>query len=117
MLPYARAYVPRMKIRVATGDAASTAMLYGAVSTAAASALTSLEHLMPLRTKRKNMSVVADYFAEKSTADVKVVASASLYRAVRVLRPVLNKELPPFIAFTRKRHKKERERLHANTPV
>ena len=104
-----------MHIRVASGDAAETALLYGAVSGATASALASLGHLRPTKVNTKHATVVADYLADASEVDVKFVASAGFLRAMRVLPPVLKKELPPYLAFIRERKKREKERLHNAT--
>ena len=112
ILPYAKLYIPRMHIRVASKDAAETALLYGAVSGATASALASLGHLRPTKINTKHATVVADYLADTPEVDVKFVASAGFMRAMRVLPPVLKKELPAFLTFIRERKKREKERLH-----
>ncbi|MBQ3064157.1 MAG: hypothetical protein IJC99_05090 [Clostridia bacterium] len=117
MLPYAKIYVPHMHIRVAAEDAAETALLYGAVSGATASALASLGHLRPTKINTKRATIVADYLSTASSVDVKFVASAGFLRAMRVLPPVLKKELPAFLTFVRERKRKEKERLRNTTKL
>lgn len=117
MLPYASIYIPRMHIRVASEDAAETALLYGAVSGATASAIASLGHLRPTKINKHRATIVADYLSATPEVDVKFVASVSFLRAMRVLPPVLKKELPPFLAFIRERKRKERERLRTVTKL
>ena len=117
LLPYAKIYIPHMHIRVASEDAAETALLYGAVSGATASAIASLAHMRPTKINKRHATIVADYLSATPEVDVKFVASAGFLRAVRVLPPVLKKELPPFMSFIRARKKKEKERLHTATKL
>ena len=117
MLPYARIYIPRMHIRVATEDAAETALLYGAVSGATASALASLGHLRPTKVNTRHATIVADYLTTTPSVDIKFVAKVGFLRSMRVLPPVLKKELPPFLAFVRERRRKEKERLRQTTKL
>ena len=111
MLPYAKIYVPRMHIRVASEDAAQTAILYGAVSGATASALAYLGSIRPTKVNTNHATIVADYLATAPSVDVKFVASTAFLRAMRVLPPVLKKELPPLLAFIRERKQREKKRL------
>ncbi|MBR7181954.1 MAG: DUF2953 domain-containing protein [Clostridia bacterium] len=68
----------RIRISVATGDAASTAILYGAVSGVLATLLALLERIMTVKARPPQVQVVADYLHEKSSADVKLVFSIRL---------------------------------------
>lgn len=79
----------RLHIRVATGDAAKTALLYGAVSGSLAILLDRLSHLVRLKTKPTEMSVYADYLSERSTADVKLVFAISPIGAIALLTSVI----------------------------
>lgn len=117
MLPYTKIYIARMHIRVASADAAETALLYGAVSGATASALASLGHLRPTKVNTRHATIVADYLSTTPSVDVKFVASAGFLRAMRVLPPVLKKELPPFLTFIRERKKREKDRLRHTTKL
>ena len=75
----------RLHIRVATGDAASTAILYGAVSGVLASLLALLDRATSLRAKQPQVAVFADYLSEKPSADVKLVFSISVRGALAIL--------------------------------
>ena len=75
----------RLHIRVATGDAASTAILYGAVSGVLASLLALLDRATSLRAKQPQVAVFADYLSEKPSADVKLVFSISVWGALAIL--------------------------------
>lgn len=63
----------RLHVRVATGDAATTAILYGAVSASLSYLLLALDRATRLRAKPRDVSVTADYLAERSSADIKLV--------------------------------------------
>lgn len=68
----------RLHIRVATGDAAKTAVLYGAVSGALAGILALLDRVTVLRAKPPEVAVYADYLSERSCADIRLVFSMRL---------------------------------------
>lgn len=71
----------RLHLRVATGDAASTAILYGAVCQSLAYLLALLDRVTKLKAAEPDVSVTADYLSEKSSADVKLIFSLSLWGA------------------------------------
>ena len=75
----------RVHIRVATSDAATTAILYGAVSASFAYLLAFIDRVTDLRSHQKSMSVTADYLAEHSSADVKLVFSMRVWEALALL--------------------------------
>lgn len=75
----------RLHIRVATGDAATTAILYGAVSASLSYLLAVLDRTVNLRTKPHDISVFADYLSERSSADVKLVFSMRVTGALSLL--------------------------------
>ncbi|MBQ9802539.1 MAG: DUF2953 domain-containing protein [Clostridia bacterium] len=75
----------RLHIRVATGDAASTAVLYGAVSASLAYLLTALDRVTDLHTKPRDVSVFADYLSERSSADIKLIFSVRVIHALSML--------------------------------
>lgn len=77
--------VARLHIRVATGDAASTAILYGAVSGVLASLLALLDRVTVLHAKKPEVTVFADYLSEKPSADVKLVFSLRVWEAFAIL--------------------------------
>ena len=75
----------RLHIRVATGDAATTAILYGTVSASLSYLLAVLDRTVDLRSKPHDVSVFADYLSERSSADVKLVFSMNAAGALALL--------------------------------
>ena len=75
-----RVDVARFKITVATGDAASTAVAYGAVSQAVAYLLAMFKdnkHVKGLKTAE--MDVVCDFLGESPSADIKISFSIRVW--------------------------------------
>ncbi len=79
----------RLHIRVATGDAATTAILYGAVSASLSYLLAALDRTVNLKSKPHDISVFADYLREKSSADIKLVFSMRSIGALSLLFSVM----------------------------
>ena len=78
-------HTARVNIRVATGDAATTAILYGAAAAALSYLLTALDSVTRLHAGEEKISLTADYLGEKSTADVKIVFKLRLIFALTLL--------------------------------
>ncbi|MBE6605218.1 MAG: DUF2953 domain-containing protein [Ruminococcaceae bacterium] len=79
----------RLHVRVATGDAATTAILYGAVSASLSYLLLALDRATHLRAKPRDVGVVADYLGDKSSADIKLIFSMRVWGAIALLFSVL----------------------------
>ncbi len=77
-----RLHAARVHLYVATGDAATTAVAYGAVSASLAYLVAALERVMKVRARRGNVRVVADYLSETPRADVKLHFSVPLGSAL-----------------------------------
>ena len=75
----------RLHIRVATGDAATTAVLYGAVCASLSYLLAILARTTRLTAGPKDIDVRADYLAERPSADVKLVFSARVWEILALL--------------------------------
>ena len=76
----------KIHIKVATGDAAQTAILYGAVSGAAACLIELLDSITNLSSlKRSSISIVPDYLSEKSDVDVNISLSISTFGVLSTL--------------------------------
>jgi len=75
--------IDRLFIVVATGDAATTGITYGAVS-AAAAALTELlyTHMKVRFPKKEKAGVIADFVGNSSTCDISVVFSMRVYEGL-----------------------------------
>ena len=76
----------RIRILVATGDAASTAVLFGAVNGAVVSLLEILDRFWKLKTKPKDeLEVRPDYLAETTTVDIRMLFSLRIWQIVYIL--------------------------------
>ena len=80
-----RLHAARLHIRVATGDAAETAVLYGVVCQSLSYLLALFDRVTRLRAVTPDVSVTADYLAEKPTADVKIIFSLRVLGAVVIV--------------------------------
>lgn len=79
-LRHFRMDLTRLHVRVATGDAASTAILSGVVSQAVAFLLEFLSlHTNLHPTHRADVAVAPDFLSDRSTADCKIVFSLRVY--------------------------------------
>ena len=75
----------KMHLRVATGDAAGTAILYGVVVQSAAYLLQwSEDHFNRVRREDGDMTVEPDFVSSRSAAEVDVRISVRLFRAVGI---------------------------------
>lgn len=79
----------RLHVRVATGDAATTAILYGAVSASLSYLLLALDRATHLRARPRDISVVADYLEDKSSADIKLIFGMRVWGALALLFSLL----------------------------
>ena len=71
--------IRRIRVTVATGDAAETAIAYGVVSQSLAYFLEFTDRMVKLKTKRESeISVNADFIAERSSADIDISFCLSL---------------------------------------
>jgi hypothetical protein len=82
---YLRLHAARLHIRVATGDAAETAVLYGVVCQSLSYLLALFDRVTRLKAVTPDVSVTADYLAEKPSADVKLVFSLRVFGAIAIL--------------------------------
>lgn len=80
-----RLHAARLHIRVATGDAAKTAVLYGAVCQTLSYLLAALDRVTRLKATEPDVSVTADYLADKPSADIKLEFSIRLWNVITIL--------------------------------
>lgn len=87
-----RVDVAKLHVNVATGDAATTAIAYGAISEAAFYLFEVLEPLdgvsMP---DRKNVSICADFLSDSFTADIKISLSIRVWHVLHTALAALGK--------------------------
>ena len=76
----------RIRIRVATGDAASTAVLFGAVNGGVVLLLELLDRFGKLKTKSTDeIEVFPDYLSEKTEIDVRIFFSLRVWQILCIL--------------------------------
>lgn len=76
----------KLKIGVATGDAASTAILYGVVVQSVAYLLELIDNITNLKSLRYNdLNVYPDYTSESFTADIKIVLTLPVWCTLSLL--------------------------------
>ncbi len=76
----------RLRITVATGDAAKTAILWGAVYPAVGALLEVLDRITNLHTVRRcDILVVPDYLAEHFSADIRIAFSLRVWHLLDIL--------------------------------
>lgn len=80
-----RLHAARLHIRVATGDAAKTAIAYGAVSQSLAYLLSALDRVARVKAVQPDVCVEADFLGERSKADVKLLLSLRVWGALATL--------------------------------
>ncbi len=81
-----RVRIARLHIHVATGDAASTAILYGVVSQSVAYIAALLDSAGTLRFPvRSDVDIRADYLSEKTIADIEIGFSLRVWQIFDVL--------------------------------
>lgn len=84
-LKYFRLDVHRLRITVATGDAAETAILYGVVSQSLAYLLAILDrHTNLCPSHHAEIGVYADFIGQKSTADCNLTFSLRVYQLIHL---------------------------------
>lgn len=98
-----RIRVYRYEISVAAGDAAKTAILYGAVTGLSSNLFELLENTANFKVKRRApVNVYADFVGEKTKADIKIDFSINLWGALATL-------LAAGIAFVKNKNSKPDE--------
>lgn len=68
-----RLHAARLHMRVATGDAATTAVLYGVVCQSLSYLLALLDGIARVKAREPEVSVIADFEGERPSLDVKIV--------------------------------------------
>ena len=80
-----RLHAAKLHIRVATGDAAKTAILYGAVSGTLSYILALLDKVTKLKASVPDVDVFPDFLGERPSAEVKIVFSLRVWGAFAIL--------------------------------
>ena len=80
-------HAARLRVRVATGDAASTAILYGVVCQSFSYILALLDRVTRVKAREPEVNVIADFEGERSSVDIKIVLTL---RVIDVLLAILH---------------------------
>ena len=90
--PYMRVNLAKLHIKVASNDAAKTAILYGAVSGAAACLIDNIEEFTNLnKLKRKSVIIEPDFLSDKTEAKINISLSISVFGAIATILKMLLK--------------------------
>lgn len=93
-----RIKVARLRINVATGDAASTAILYGVIIQSVTYIIEILNSATNLKgLKQADISVNADYLSESTTVDMKFIFSLRVWHIFSILFGVLGRAIKKLI--------------------
>ena len=127
--------IARLKVNVATGDAASTAIMYGAVIQSVAYVIELLGRITNVdRLEKAEIEVNPDYLSEKTTLDLCFVFSLRVWHLFDILFGIIGRAIKRFISTTpegkangeanhpphrrrRKRRKKTAKKPTANVEV
>ena len=81
--PYMRVKLANLHIKVASSDAAKTAILYGAVSAATACLIDNIDEFTKLhKLKRKSVIIEPDFLSDRTEAKINISLSISVFGAI-----------------------------------
>ena len=84
--------VAKLHIKVASNDAAKTAILYGAVSGATACLIDNIDEFTKLnKLKRKSVIIEPDFLSDKTEAKINISLSISVFGAIATILKMLLK--------------------------
>ena len=84
--PYIKVKLARVHIRVASNDAAKTAILYGAVSGAVACLIDAIDEFTNLsKLKRKSINIEPDFLSDKTETQINISLSISVWGAIATI--------------------------------
>lgn len=81
-----RLHAARLHVRVATGDAATTAVLYGVVCQSLSYLLALLDGIARVKAREPEVSVIADFEGERPSLDVKIVLALRVIDVLLAVR-------------------------------
>ena len=90
-LKYFRIDLKKVNIIVSTDDAAKTALLFGTISQATAYIIEILDKTTNLKkTKKTEISVLADFTSGKTTVDIKASLSLRIFHVIKIIFSLLS---------------------------
>ena len=105
-----RLHAARLHVRVATGDAATTAIAYGAVSQCVAYLLAGLDQVTRLKAVEPDVGVLADFLGERSSIEANVTFSIRVWGALATAVPVIFSYLNKKRTLKSARRKKQQQK-------
>lgn len=87
-----RLHAARLHVRVATGDAATTAVLYGVVCQSLSYLLALLNGIARVKAREPEVSVIADFEGERPSLDVKIVLALRVIDVLLAVRHLKRSE-------------------------
>ena len=90
--PYMRVKLAKVQIKVASTDAAKTAILYGAVSAAVACLIDQIDEFTNLaRLTKRSIYIEPDFLADKTSAAIDISLSISVFGAIATVLKLMIK--------------------------
>lgn len=106
-----RLHATKLQIRVATGDPATTALAYGAVSQSVAYLLAALDQVTRLKAAEPHVSVEADFLGERSQIEANVTFSIRVWGLLATAVPLLFTFMNTKRALKNARRKKQQQKI------
>ena len=106
-----RLHAAKLHVCVATGDPATTAVAYGAVSQSVSYLLAGLDQVTHLTAEAPDVAVFADFLAEKPHIEANIVFSMRVWGALATALPVLFTYLNKKRALKSARRKKQQQKI------
>lgn len=109
--------VARLKVNVATGDAASTAIAYGAIIQSVAYLIEMLDRITNVDgLKKAEIEVTPDYLSEKTSLDLCFVFSLRVWHLFDILFGIIIRAIKKFISTDPERKKSSEAVPHKKRP-
>ena len=109
-----RLHAAKLHVRVATGDPATTAIAYGAVSQSVSYLLAGLDQVTRLKAAEPDVSVFADFLAEKPKIEANIIFSIRVWGALATALPVLFTYFNKKRALKGARRKKQQQKISSS---
>ena len=106
-----RLHAARLHVRVATGDPATTALAYGAVSQSLAYLLGALDHVTRLKATEPDVGVIPDFLAERSEIKAHLIFSMRVWGLLLTALPTLIAHMNKKRALVSARRKKQQQKI------
>ena len=113
---YLRVKVARFNVKVATGDPATAAIAYGAVSGALSSVYALLEDSKNVKNlKRAEINVTCDFFSDTPDADIKLAFTLRVWQALSMVLSAAISHAKNMIEKDKKKANKANKKININS--